>query len=314
MKLEYAFRMLERFEPRIGLPAAGPATFLDASIFHCNDGMHGSGIFPDQAESAEWLSGRGYRGRLEILLPGDGFDLAGGTHEPDERIRREFAFDRKAAYLESYARRMRPAIEEHLAALERPRGDLFERFKAYFERLGSMNDYFVRRIGMDVRFVAEGDQGGDYLVRCRPRRFAVKRWEGEPANHTIRLDALWLHQILAHDLPWEDFFLSLRFSARREPDVYNDHLLSWLKWADADALAAIERYETRPSEGDTIVVETSEGRFRISRSCPHAGASLEGAPIEGTTITCLNHHYRFDLRTGECFNGNCRLWTERLAD
>ncbi len=314
VKLEYAYRMLERFEPRIGLPAAGPAAFLDAPIFHCNDGMGGSGIFPDQKESVDWLAGRGYAGRLEILLPGDGLDLASGVHEPDTKMRDEFSFDRKDAYLDDYARRMMPSIEAHAAAIEGPERDLFEDLRAYFTKLGSMSDYFLRRINMDLRFVAEGRHGGDYLIRCRPRRFDVKRYEGERANYTIRLDAIWLHRILAHDLPWEDFFLSLRFSARRDPDVYNDHLLAWLTWADSEALAAIEKYETRPSEGESIIVETSEGRFRIARKCPHAGASLEGAPIEGTIITCLNHHYRFDLTTGECLNGNCTLWTERIED
>ena len=314
VKLEYAYRMLDRFAPRIGLPAAGPAAFLDESIFHCNDGMQGRGIFPDQKESAAWLAQRGYRGRMEILLPGDRLDLASGRFEPDAEARRDFSFDRKEEYLAGYARRMRPAIARHVASLEGPSSDLFEPFADYFVQLGSMSRYFLARIDMDLRFIVEGSHGGDFLVRCRPGRFEVRRTGGESGNYIVRMSQLWLHQILRHGLPWEDFFLSLRFTSRREPDVYNDHLLSWLKWADPDALRAIERYETRPDDGATIVVESSAGRFRIARRCPHAGASLENAPIEGAIITCLNHHYRFDLRTGECLNGNCTLWTERIDE
>ncbi|HXI03744.1 MAG TPA: MBL fold metallo-hydrolase [Candidatus Saccharimonadales bacterium] len=313
VKLEYSYRMLEKLAPRIGLPAAGPAAFLDEEIFHCNDGMDGNGIFPDQVEARQWLRERGYGGRIEILLPGDGLDLAAGTLRPDPVIREEFSFAGKDAYLEAYARRMRPSIRAHVESLERPSSDLFEPFRDYFMALGEMSPYFLRRINMDLRFVVSGPHGGDFIVRCRPRGYEVRRANGDPGNYTVWMDGLWLHQVLAHGLPWEDFFLSLRFRSRRDPDVYNDHLLSWLKWADPEALAAIEAFERRPADEETFVVETPEGRFRIAKRCPHAGASLEGAPVEGTTITCLNHHYRFDLRTGECLNGNCRLWTEPLG-
>lgn len=313
VKLEYSFRMLERLAPAVGLPAAGPAAFLDESIFHCNDGLDGRGIFPDQKESVQWLQERGYRGRLEILLPGDRLDVASGGHDPDAAIRREFSFEGKEDYLQAYARRVRPAIAAHISELDAPKSDLFDAFRDYFTKLGKMNRYFLKRINMDLRFIVEGEHGGDWLVRCRPARFEVKRTGEEEGNYIVRMDQLWMHRILRHDLPWEDFFLSLRFRSRRRPDVYNDHLLSWLKWADADALKAIERYETRPADDATIEVESEAGRFRIAKYCPHAGASLEGAPVAGGTITCLNHHYKFDLATGECFNGNCTLWTERIG-
>jgi hypothetical protein len=39
----------------------------------------------------------------------------------------------------------------------------------------------------------------------------------------------------------EDLLLSLRFSARRNPDIYNDHPVGLLKHADRDALEAVER-------------------------------------------------------------------------
>lgn len=52
--------------------------------------------------------------------------------------------------------------------------------------------------------------------------------------------------------------------------------------------------------GDTIVAHATV--------CPHRGGPLDGASIEGGTITCPWHGYGFDLRTGASTDGRaCRL-------
>lgn len=311
-KLEYVFQTLDQLSPRIALPCGGPAAFLEDSLFKFNGDSGGKGIFPDQQRSQAWLQQRGYRRRMEIPLPGDRLDLVGGNFEPEPTIRREFSFDRKESYLQAYADRMRPAITAHLDTLPRPTEDLFESFRDYFLKLGTLNEYFRERIDMDLRFVVDGPHGGDFLVKCHAQGLTVERTEDQPAQYTTYLDARWLNQILHHNLPWEDFFLSLRFSAERDPDVYNDHHLSWLKFADGQALSAIELYEKTKTNKETIIVETPVGRYRIAKYCPHAGAAMEKAVVEGSTITCSNHHYRFDLETGKCLNGNCTLRTSKL--
>ena len=312
-KLEYAFQTLDQMTPRIGLPYAGPPAFLDDSLFQYNDDLRGKSIFPDQQRAHDWLRVRGYMRRLEIPLPGDRLNLISGEFVPDATIREEFSFDRKDEYLTAYANRMRPGIAAYLKSLPCPTEDLFGSFRVYFERLGALNEYFRERIDMNLRFVIDGPHGGDYLVQCHGPGVSVERTEGRPAEYTSYMEEVWLHQVLQHNLAWENFFLSLRFSAERDPDVYNDHLLSWLKFADSEALAAVEIYEKTQTNTETIVVETPAGQYRIAKYCPHAGASLKKALIEGSTITCLNHHYRFDLETGKCLNGNCTLRTQKLS-
>ena len=53
---------------------------------------------------------------------------------------------------------------------------------------------------------------------------------------------------------WEELLLSLRFSARREPDVYNDYLVGLLKHADLAALRAVEEFEAARDPEETIEV------------------------------------------------------------
>ena len=104
---------------------------------------------------------------------------------------------------------------------------------------------------------------------------------------------------------------SLRFSAWRHPDLYNDHLLGLLKFASSDALDAVERFEAAAGDGTTITVRADERSYQVQRYCPHAGHDLldSGVVMPGVLV-CLGHHYEFDLETGRCLNGHsCPLVT-----
>jgi nitrite reductase/ring-hydroxylating ferredoxin subunit len=77
-------------------------------------------------------------------------------------------------------------------------------------------------------------------------------------------------------------------------------------------LNAVQQFEEVESDEAIIVTAGNGDRYEIAKHCPHAGVSLENAPIEGKRITCLNHHYVFDLDSGECESGNCTLRTRKL--
>ncbi len=38
----------------------------------------------------------------------------------------------------------------------------------------------------------------------------------------------------------------------------------------------------------------------IDNACPHASGNLSGGQIEGNTVDCPWHHWKFDLSTGIC--------------
>ncbi len=237
-RLEDAFQALDQLAPRIGLPYAGPPAFVEHSLFRFNEDRGGKDLLSDQQRSQAWLRQRGYTRRLEIPLPGDRLNLISGEFEADQRIRREFSFDQKEGYLKAYADRMRPSLTAYLKTLPPPTDDLFGPLAAYCKGLGEAPEIME----MDLRFVVEGPHGGDFLVHGRSGELIVER---TPAVHTdeeavdrpppltLYLDAVWLNQILKHDLPWEDFFLSLRFAAEHDPEVSPDELLTWLKVTDA---------------------------------------------------------------------------------
>jgi len=48
------------------------------------------------------------------------------------------------------------------------------------------------------------------------------------------------------------------------------------------------------------VFHTEEGLFAIEDHCLHAGGPLHEGRLDGTTVTCPWHDWRFDVTTGGC--------------
>lgn len=40
--------------------------------------------------------------------------------------------------------------------------------------------------------------------------------------------------------------------------------------------------------------------FVVDNACPHASGNLSGSEVDGRTVTCPSHQWRFDLETGVC--------------
>jgi len=159
-----------------------------------------------------------------------------------------------------------------------------------------------------VRFELSGAVEGRWDVDLRPEgvRVDLSGRAHRPAEYGFRLDSRWLAAVLTGQIAWEDLFLSLRFSAWRHPDIYNDYLIGLLKHAEPQALHAVEAYEQGRATNETIVVDAPAGRYEISRYCPHAGEDLAiGSLVVDGAIRCLGHNLEFDLATGTCLNARC---------
>lgn len=302
-KLNYCFRIMQTVKPSVGIPFAGPPVFLDPVLTRHNSEMEG-GIFPDQQQVVDWLIARGIANTV-LLLPGDVWDVRSGKRAPNLSWK-GFRFEERSEYLEDYAKRRRPHIEEVLNRHPTPTEDLWPRFTSYFEELLELSGYFNKRIDMRVGFEIGGPGGGGWAVDFRRGREGVVQTLEDTA-YEYRLESRWLGPLLSRDCPWEDFLLSLRFTARRSPDRYNDHLLGLLKFADAHALNRVEQFERSMANDDQIEI-VHEGRiYRLQRYCPHAGTDLAntGEFLPGGILRCLAHHYEFDLTTGACLTSMC---------
>lgn len=299
-KLQYTAKCVEALEPSTAVPFAGPPAFLDPALFQHNRQME-RGIFPDQAQVAAWLADR--HAPCPVLLPGDAWDAQARSKDADP-VWTGFSFDDRWTYLEAYASRRAAHLSSVLERYPKPTESLWEPFREYFRSLLDMSPYFNRKIGMRVGFDVTGAGGGRWAVDFRPGHEGVDPEAGS-CSYEYRFESRWLPSLLDGTVPWEDFFLSLRFSAKRDPDLYNDHLLGLLKFAERSALDDVETFERSLASDERITVNAEGRSYSVSRYCPHAGNDLQetGEVLPGGILRCLAHHYEFDLHTGRCVNG-----------
>ncbi|HEU4642632.1 MAG TPA: MBL fold metallo-hydrolase [Gemmatimonadaceae bacterium] len=310
-KFGYMVRAIRAVKPTTVIPFAGPPCFLDPELAPLNAELT-AGIFPDQQQVVDWLATRAVTNTV-VMLPGDAWDAEARVKDADPAWE-GFSFADRASYIERYAERRRPHVEAVLSRYPHPSESLWEPFQGYFSRLLEMSPYFNGKIGMRVGFDITGPGGGAWAVDFRPGAEGVYRDQGE-CSYRYWIDSRWAVPLLAGKMPWEDFFLSCRFHAWRDPDMYNDHLLGLLKFAHAPALDAVEHYETSMTFEERITIHENGCKYRVQRYCPHAGNDLleSGEVLPGGILRCLAHHYEFSLETGACINGTCKaLEVERL--
>ena len=316
-KFRAVMRLVRATQPDLAVPFAGPACFLDPELRRFNASMRAPGIFPDPEQAADWLAEHLPGQRWACFRPGDRLDLASGEVLADPVSARFSYTEELAGYLDAYATDRADAIADVHASVDAAGPELSDLFRAHFTRLATLSPYFLTRIGMTVRFEVTGPHGGSWDVRMDSNGLTVDlTGAAESPEYTFTVASHWLGAVLSGKIAWEDLLLSLRLTARRNPDRYNDYLIGLLKHANAPALEAIEAYETGRDTAERIVVDAGERRYEIERYCPHAGEDLAvGAVVQSGQLHCLAHNFVFDLDTGECLNARCEpLLTNRLAD
>jgi UDP-MurNAc hydroxylase len=311
-KFGYVLQATRAAQPSLVLPFAGPPAFLDPELYDLNTEMD-EGIFPDHEQVANWLQQQGFD-NVRFLYPGDSIDLY--TREIARDLQWEgFCYADRHRHLASYANRRRAQVSAVKARYPDPEQDLWPVFRAYFEELVTYSPYFNRKIGMKVGFEITGPGGGNWSVDFRDATRGVHTGLDGIA-YKYKFQSRWLPAILERRVPWEDFLLSCRIQAWRDPDVYNDHFLGVLKFADPGALGAVEAWERNRRNDESISVRSGDRIFKVQRFCPHAGQDLleVGEVIQGDIIRCNGHHFEFDLNSGACLNGKVEPLVTELVD
>ena len=296
--LDRAARYARAIGARHVVPSAGPACFLDDELFDLNDmACDDASTFPDQTVFLNYLAQCGIDTGM-LLVPGAALELDGGScrvHWPTERSEALRPFTDKAAYLRSYADRMRPSIEAGKRRWAAPGVDILAELKSWFEPLLELASHI--RAGI----------GGPVLLRIRDEQPVVidfpagqvRRYRGETCRYQFTVDGRLISRLIAdHQVDWvNSLFLSMRFRARRI-GPYNEYLYTFFKCLAPDRLMYAEGWYARQEDDEPDI---QLGDWIVQRRCPHLQGDLSRfGKTDGTTLTCTMHGWQFDLATGRC--------------
>jgi nitrite reductase/ring-hydroxylating ferredoxin subunit len=141
---------------------------------------------------------------------------------------------------------------------------------------------------------------------------SVKKFEGEDFFYRLEIDSRILLLILEKKLSWEQLLLSLRFKASRNPDVYNEPLVVFLRFADPKSYEAFELYEKRKDLSDTFILNYEGKKYEVQKYCPHAMGDLSKGRIVDGCIVCPNHGWTFSISDGMCVSKNASIKIRQL--
>lgn len=306
--------------PKLAIPFAGPPIFFDAEL--AEHFLEENSMFCTPKVAAERLAAESDT-PAAVLNPGDRLRVDDAAFPIDRHAAyADFDYERdRRSYFEKHRAAKQTIVAEILDAIPEAQPGLFDRLRRHFLPFLKGHTYFTSRIDMCVLFVAEGAEGGQWVVdfRKEPNEQLVYPWDGEqPCQYRFDVDARYLDQVLRDELSWEDLLLSLRFKSARNPDRYNQHLFTLFKMCDSRALNAIMDAELATADGQkpaqVFTLENGGQRYTVQRYCPHGGSDLSEADVKDGFIVCPGHHWRFDLRTGECADAECRIWIDGNSD
>jgi UDP-MurNAc hydroxylase len=309
-QFDRTFRYIDMLKANWVFPIAGPPCFLDEELWHLNDlppapgrpGDEGN-IFPDQQVFIDEYRRTGGENGI-MLLPGSVARLSEGTcvvSHPVDDVRA--FFEAKEEHLTAYAERQRPVIEAAKKSWRHPEIDVLKELKRRIEPLLDESTYLAQGVGGPVRFdLVESDGAGGEVVESIVVDFPgrqVRRYSDEKVRYRFRTRRSHVEHLLHIDeVDWvNSLFLSCRFSAARIGQ-YNEFVYSFFKCLSEERLQYAEGWyaEQKPDAEDVVL-----GDWLVQRRCPHLKADLTRfAVIDGTTLTCQLHGWKFDLASGRC--------------
>jgi UDP-MurNAc hydroxylase len=283
------------------IPSAGPPCFLDPELRYLNDD-HGdpANIFPDQMVFLDQMRTHGHHRGL-LMIPGSTAEFTGArldssTHPmPEAEVEAIFTAG-KADYIADYAARMAPVLAAEKASRAPATGEpLLEPLRGKFEPIMSRTDEICDGIGYPVQLVL----GSETVVVDFPKRSVREPIPDEKFRYGFAITPELVRTVLRDDEPdWVNtIFLSTRFTAWRVGG-YNEYLYTFFKCLTDERIVYADGWFGETHD-DTSTI-TLDG-WQIQRRCPHMKADLSKfGVVEGTTLTCNQHGWQWDLATGRC--------------
>ncbi len=316
-KFEAMAEAIEVVKPRIYLSSSGPPCFLDPLLMSIN--FQEINAYPRASHLIAYLNQHYYALHESTewpqIWPGSVLDVKTLklTHQLNHS-RRETDFENN---ITSYANEQKELFEnrkqlndkiEPAQVFLRLKNELTRKIKA----LKLVNDTVHTTLYWCISDYPEKM----YCIDLAKKTIKVTKVIFDANNYCkITAPAWQVNKVLNKEISWPDFSLTFRFKLERVPEVYNTILHGFLI-LDAEKIASFcEKMHTTNSKNERIIVQCNGKKYSILRYCPHQGADLSEAHIEGQKIVCPRHQWQFDLSDqGKCKYNESTLQAICISD
>ena len=305
-----ALTYVDALDAQVVVPSAGPPCFLDDDLFGANwiTGKEVS-IFPDQTKFIEKL---GEKGRLGVMnVPGTTIEITPTNRQvthpmTDAEMQRPFVD--KESYLREYQRDWARWLTELKDSWPSKQTDLLATLKTWWEPLLALAPTLRKSVAGSCRIISDGL---DVLIDFE--RGQVREFAGESFRYRFTIQRPLLELVAQdHAVDWSNsLFLSCRFEASRDGE-FNEHLYNFFKSLSVERVHRAEAEAVRRAKPEEVSEEIPLGDYLVQRYCPHRQADLsEFGVVDGETIICTLHGWKFSTTDGKCLNADDRRLSVR---
>lgn len=308
-----SLKYVDEINAKAVVPSAGPPCFLDPELFQFNmiTGDELS-IFPDQMSFLSKLTAAGRNGLLAI--PGTEIEISpqGCTvQHPIAEADVQAIFTDKLGYLTRYQSDWAPWLAQAKASWHPPTTNLLQTLKAWWEPLLAMAPTLRSAVGANCLM-----RIGHLSIIIDFTAGEIREFKDEPYRFRFEIQRELVETVVANRaVDWSNaLFLSCRFRAWRD-GAFNEYLYNFFKSLSVERMRRAEAEARRKLDPPNGSEEIELGGYIVERACPHRQADLSVfGEVEGQTLICTLHGWRFDLETGECLTASDRRLRVRRAD
>ena len=178
----------------------------------------------------------------------------------------------------------------------------------YFYPLMRSASKLCENIGGSILINVGGNYQEKIIVDFVNKR--TRLLNGDEYFYEFDIDGKWLNHILEKRMTWEEFFLTLNFKARRKLDLYNEHLMAFLKLADPISYKEYEDFHFDDLEEETFNLTFNGKNYKCQKYCPHARGDMSKGKIVDNKLVCPTHNWKFSLPDGQCVTNKSKLIIE----
>ena len=301
-KYQVILYIINQLNPKLYIPFAGPPCFLSDETYHIN--FLEENTFPSQVDIYNFFK-ENYSEVIDkfvVLMPGDWVD-----GDWKQNLQHE-CFTNKQKYLDDYKERRKSTIKQTLNNIEKVDFSLLKKSIKYFYPLMRSAPRLCENIGGSILFNISGNYEEQIIVDFVNKR--VRFLNDDEYFYEFDIEGKWLNHILEERMTWEEFFLTLKFKARRTPDQYSEHLMAFLKLADPVSYKEYEDFHFSEIEEETFILNFDNQDYKCQKYCPHARGDMSKGKVVDGKLVCPIHNWKFSLPDGQCTTNKSSLTIE----
>jgi UDP-MurNAc hydroxylase len=307
-KFETTALAIERIMPKVYIPSAGPACFLDPDLIDIN--FEPENIFPRNQQVIDFLDKRlKSKPLIPNLMPGDYLECSNQEILIKEVATERVSEERFKEYILAYATRYENLFKEIKTGVSEEKFNEFvAQLTLEFEQ--KLSNFKSKNKIKRSFFIEFKDYKSKYIeVDFQNNKVSSTDKLPKENFYLMQVNAYDIKRVLEKHLTWEDYSLTFRMKLNREPDIYQVLMQGFMILEKEDLNFFCDKILEIENRNERIVVEVGGCKYSIDRYCPHQGADLKYAwSEEDRFLVCPRHRWAFDLQNGGyCENNSASI-------